>query len=82
MSGCVNRLRLELICFVFVTDVMFFVLRTSLFTHEIVRRGVGHLRSYRKSTDLLETLNALEWYIIYVNKAEQASQGQKNKRRL
>ena len=77
MSDCVNRLRLEFIDFVFVTDVMFFVLRTSLFTHEILRRGVGHLRSYRKSTELLETLNALEWYIIYVNKAEQASQGQR-----
>ena len=56
---------------------MFFVLRTSLFTHEIVRRGVGHLRSYRKSTELLEPLNALERYIIYVNEAEQASQGQR-----
>src|SRR6267154_3309990 len=30
-----------------------FVLRTTLFTHEIVRRGVGHLRSYRKSTGTL-----------------------------
>ena len=63
-SGCVNRLILEFIHFLFVAVIDVFVLRTSLFTHEIVRRGVGHLRSYRKSTELLETLNTLEGYII------------------